>query len=74
MVVSGLASVSPFTTPDEACTVGLAAGSSGTAIRELLTSKGHTVYTAPATAGPGPVTEQTGVGGSRPARPRCPRT
>ncbi len=63
VVVSGLASASPFTTPDKACTVGLAAGSSDTALREQLSSKGHTVYTAPAMAGHGQVADQTGFGG-----------
>ena len=62
VVVSGLASTSPFTTPEAACAVGLAAGSAGTAIRDHLTGKGHTVYTAPAMAGPGQVREQTGFG------------
>jgi pimeloyl-ACP methyl ester carboxylesterase len=62
VVVSGLASVSPYTTPERACTIGLGAGGSDTAIREHL-ADGHTVYTAPATAGPGQVTEQTGPGG-----------
>ena len=63
VVVSGLASASPFTTPEGACAVGLAAGSSDTAIRAHLTGKGHTVYTAPAMAGHGQVTDQTGFGG-----------
>jgi pimeloyl-ACP methyl ester carboxylesterase len=63
VVVSGLASTSPFTTPEGACTVGLAAGGNDTAIRDHLTGKGHTVYTAPAMAGHGQVTDQTGVGG-----------
>lgn len=63
VVVSGLASTSPFTTPEGACAGGLAAGSSDTAIRHHLTGKGHTVYTAPAMAGHGEVTEQTGFGG-----------
>ncbi len=63
VIVSGLASTSPFTTPDGACAVGLAAGGDDTAIRERLEGKGHTVYTAPAMAGHGQVTEQTRVGG-----------
>ena len=62
VIVSGLASTSPFTTPEGVCTVGLAAGSADTAIRDHLTGKGHTVYTAPAMAGPGQVREQTGFG------------
>ena len=63
VVVSGLASSSPFTTPEGACAVGLAAGSSDTAIRDHLTGKGHTVYTAPAAAGHSQATDQTGFGG-----------
>ena len=62
VIVSGLASASPFTTPDAACAVGLAAGSADTAIRDHLIAKGHTVYTAPAMAGRGQVTGQTGFG------------
>ena len=62
VVVSGLASTSPFTTPEAACAVGLAAGSAGTAIRDHLTGKGHPVYTAPAMAGHGQVKDQTGFG------------
>lgn len=63
VVVSGLASVSPFTTPGRACTVGQSAGSSDTALRDHLTGKGHTVYTAPAMVGSGRVIDQTGFGG-----------
>lgn len=63
VAVSGLASISPFTTPGGACAVGLAAGSSDTAIRDHLTGKGHTVYTAPAMAGHGRVADQPGAGG-----------
>ncbi len=63
VVVSGLASTSPFTTPGGACAVGLAAGSSDTAIRDHLAANGHSVYTAPAMAGHGRVADQTGFGG-----------
>lgn len=63
VVVSGLASISPFTTPEGACTVGLTAGSSDSALRDHLAGKGHRVYTAPAMAGHGRVTDQTGFGG-----------
>jgi pimeloyl-ACP methyl ester carboxylesterase len=62
VIVSGLASTSPFTTPDAGCAVGLAAGSADTALRDHLTGTGHTVYTAPAMAGRGQVTDQTGFG------------
>ncbi|BBZ79809.1 hypothetical protein MANY_51460 [Mycolicibacterium anyangense] len=69
VVVSGLASNSPFTTPESACATGLSAGSADTAIREHLLTAGRTVYTAPAHAGPGQVLNQTGFGafGSCPA-------
>ncbi len=62
VVVSGGDATSPFTTPDAACATGLAAGNTDTAIREHLLSKGYTVYTAPAMAGRGQVTDQTGFG------------
>jgi pimeloyl-ACP methyl ester carboxylesterase len=55
VIVSGLASTSPFTTPQNACDTGLAAGSADTAIRDHLLSKGRTVYTAPMMAGRGQV-------------------
>lgn len=69
VLVSGLASNSPFTTPENACTTGLSAGSADTAIRGHLLTAGRTVYTAPAHAGPGQVLNQTGFGafGSCPA-------
>jgi triacylglycerol lipase len=60
VVVSGAFSVSPFTTPSQACTTGLAASDADTAIREYLLKQGHQVYTAPMMAGRGPVTDQTG--------------
>jgi triacylglycerol lipase len=62
VVVSGGPSVSPFTTPSQACTTGLAASDTATAIREYLLEQGHQVYTSPMMAGRGPVTDQTGFG------------
>ncbi|KGI67183.1 alpha/beta hydrolase [Mycolicibacterium rufum] len=62
VIVSGGDAVSPFTTPGEACRSGLAAGNTDTALRENLLAAGHTVYTSPAMAGRGPVTDQTGFG------------
>jgi triacylglycerol lipase len=62
VIVSGLASTSPFTTPQTACGTGLAAGSADTAIRDHLLSKGRTVYTAPMMAGRGQTHDQTGFG------------
>ena len=62
VVVSGGFSVTPFTTPNQACSSGLAAGNTDTAIREYLLKQGYQVYTAPMMAGRGPVTDQTGFG------------
>ncbi len=62
VVVSGNYSVTPFTTPNQACSSGLAAGNTYTAIREYLLKQGYQVYTAPMMAGRGPVTDQTGFG------------
>ena len=62
VVVSGGNATSPFTTNDQACATGLAAGNTNTAIRESLISKGYTVYTSPAMAGRGQVVDQTGFG------------
>lgn len=62
VVVSGGDATSPFTTPDQACATGLAAGNTDTAIREYLLSKQYTVYTAPAMAGRGQVVDQNGFG------------
>lgn len=57
VIVSGGDAVSPFTTPDEACHTGLAAGNTNTALREALLAAGVPVYTAPAMNGRGPVEE-----------------
>ena len=62
VIVSGGDATSPFTTPDQACATGLAAGNTDTALREYLLSKGYTVYTSPAMAGRGQVVDQTGFG------------
>ncbi len=62
VVVSGGNATSPFTTNDQACATGLAAGNTNTAIREYLLGKGYTVYTSPAMAGRGQVTDQQGFG------------
>ena len=62
VVVSGGDAVSPFTSNDQACATGLAAGNTNTAIREHLIAKGYTVYTAPAMNGRGQVADQTGFG------------
>ena len=62
VVVSGGDAVSPFTTNDQACATGLAAGNTDTALREFLISKGYTVFTSPAMNGRGQVVDQQGFG------------
>lgn len=62
VIVSGGAATSPFTAPDQACVTGLAAGNTDTALREYLLKQGYVVYTSPAMAGRGQVTDQTGFG------------
>ena len=62
VIVSGGAATSPFTTGDQACATGLAAGNTDTAIREYLLKQGYTVFTSPAMAGRGQVVDQTGFG------------
>ncbi|WP_422749824.1 esterase/lipase family protein [Mycobacterium sp. WMMD1722] len=62
VIVSGGNATSPFTTPDQACVTGLAAGNTDTALREHLLGQGMTVFTAPAMAGRGQVRDQTGFG------------
>ena len=62
IIVSGGAAVSPFTTPEQACKNGLAAGNTDTALREYLLKQGRRVYTAPAMFGRGQVKDQTGFG------------
>lgn len=62
VIVSGGDATSPFTTPDQACATGLAAGNSDTALREYLLEQGYAVYTSPAMAGRGQVVDQAGFG------------
>lgn len=60
VIVSGGGAVSPFTTPDEACSDEegfLPAGNTDSALREYLLAQGKQVYTAPATAPWGTVAE-----------------
>lgn len=57
VLVSGGDAVTPFTTPASACTSGLAAGNTNTALRQALIAAGNTVYTAPAMNGRGAVQE-----------------
>lgn len=63
VIVSGGGSVSPFTTPDAACTVGLAAGSTDTALRAALLDAGIETYTAPVTVGGGEAVADPGWSG-----------
>ena len=53
VLVSGVASVTPFTTPDDICTTGLSAGNTWAFMRDYLTAEGFRVYTAPAMDYPG---------------------
>ena len=62
VIVSGGDAVSPFTTPEQACATGLAAGNTDTALREYLLKQGRQVYTSPAMNARGPVVEQDGFG------------
>ena len=60
VIVSGGGAVSPFTTPEQACSSEkgfLAAGNSDTALREYLLAEGKQVYTAPAMVPWGTVAE-----------------
>lgn len=52
VIVSGVGSISPYTTPTEACESGLAAGATDTHIRQYLRDQDIDVYTAPVMAGP----------------------
>lgn len=63
VVVSGGGSISPFTTPDAACAVGLPAGSTDTALRAALLDAGIETYTAPVMVGGGQVIEDPGWAG-----------
>ena len=62
VLVSGLASTAPYTTPEASCAIGLPAGTDHTPLREHLLGKGYSVFTAPAMAGPGQVHDTTGYG------------
>lgn len=63
VIVSGGGSISPFTTPAAGCAVGLAAGSTDTALRSALLGAGIETYTAPVTVGTGRSTGDAGFGG-----------
>ena len=60
VIVSGGGAISPFTTPDQACSEEegfLAAGNTNTALRHFLLGESKRVYTAPAMVPWGPVAE-----------------
>lgn len=60
VIMSGGGAISPFTTPDQACSSEegfLSAGNSDTALRDYLLQQGKQVYTAPATVPWGMVQE-----------------
>lgn len=57
VMVSGVLSYTPFTTPDAACATGLAAGTTHTFLRQWLLDHGLSVYTAPQRVGDGAVEE-----------------
>ena len=57
VMVSGVLSYQPFTTPDAACATGLAAGMTHTFLRQCLLDEGFTVFTAPQRVGDGRVEE-----------------
>ena len=63
VIVSGGGSTSPFTTPEAACAVGLAAGNTDTALRAGLLDAGITTFTAPVTVGGGEAVADPGWSG-----------
>ena len=63
VIVSGGGSTSPFTTPEAACAVGLAAGNTDTALRAALLDAGITTFTAPVTVGDGEAIADPGWSG-----------
>jgi len=62
VLVSGLATQSPFTTPTQACQSGTAAGVSDTALRAGLLQAKRNVFTAPTQIGTSQVTSAVGLG------------
>ena len=72
VLVSGLATQTPFTTTTTKCANGLSAGNSVSALRDSLVAAGNQVYTAPAQIGPGEVTSTVGIGPSGGCPPPLP--
>lgn len=52
VMVSGVGSISPFTTPSDGCATGLSAGTTDSYVRDYLLSADIDVYTAPVMTGP----------------------
>lgn len=61
VLVSGVLSHTPFTTPDAGCATGFAASNTHTFLRELLITRGITVFTSPQRTGSGRVAETDDV-------------
>lgn len=59
VIVSGVLSESPFTTSDQACSTGFAAGNTDTFLRGYFLQNGLDVFTLPARVGDGIVQETT---------------
>jgi len=57
VMMSGVLSTTPFTTPESACGSGFAAGNTNSFLREYLLAEGFDVYTVPARPGGGVVEE-----------------
>ena len=55
VMVSGTASMTPFTTPTEGCASGMSAGNTYAYLRDALIAEGFAVYTQPVNPGPGQV-------------------
>lgn len=51
VLVSGTASTTPFTTPKETCRTGFSAGNTWAFVRDNLTKRGYSVFTAPVSVG-----------------------
>jgi pimeloyl-ACP methyl ester carboxylesterase len=57
VMMSGVLSTTPYTTPDSSCGTGFAAGNTNTFLRDYLIAEGFDVYTVPARPGGGVVEE-----------------
>lgn len=73
VIVSGLATQTPYTTTAQACESGLSAGNTASALRDSLVAAGDQVFTAPTQTGTGQVTDTQGVGASSDCPPPLPQ-